>query len=164
MKNLAVLEKVFTCDRLLRLTLDILLGMRAEIKADIEEILMIAESMDDGETLSALHSIFEGIEKIFIPKLDDVIDSIYDDYEIFNFDISVFSNMINHLEKDIKNLDPVNTLAARVDFLLLVLKDMLEPAQHSDMLRTLITPFIVYEEVLKHLSEFLKSFEKIYMK
>jgi len=100
--------------------------------------------MDDGETLSALHSIFEGIEKIFIPKLDDVIDSIYDDYEIFNFDISVFSNMINHLEKDIKNLDPVNTLAARVDFLLLVLKDMLEPAQHSDMLRTLITPFIVY--------------------
>ncbi len=164
MKHLATLEKVFTCDRLLRLTLDILLGIRSEIKADIEEILMIAESMDDGESLAILQGIFSGIEKIFIPKLDDVIDSIYDDYEIFNFDISVFSNMINYLERDIKNLDPVNTLAARVDFLLLVLRDMLEPAQDSEVLKTLITPFIVYEEVLKHLSEFLKSFEKTYMK
>ncbi len=164
MKHLATLEKVFTCDRLLRLTLDILLGIRSEIKADIEEILMIAESMDDGESLAVLHGIFSGIEKIFIPKLDEVIDSIYDDYEIFNFDISVFSNMINYIEKDIKNLDPVNTLAARVDFLLLVLQDMLEPAHDSEVLKTLITPFIVYEEVLKHLSEFLKSFEKTYMK
>ncbi len=164
MKHLATLEKVFTCDRLLRLTLDILLGIRSEIKADIEEILMIAESVDDGESLTVLQGIFSGIEKIFIPKLDEVIDSIYDDYEIFNFDISVFSNMINYIEKDIKNLDPVNTLAARVDFLLLVLQDMLEPAHDSEVLKTLITPFIVYEEVLKHLSEFLKSFEKTYMK
>lgn len=163
MKHLAVLEKVFTCDRLMKLTLDIFLGIRGEIKADIEEILLIAESISNEEANQGLSCILKNIEKIFIPKLDEVIDSIYDDYEMFNFDISVFSNMVEYIEKDIKNIDPVNTLTARVDFLMLILKDILEPALDNEVLKALISPFLIYEEVLKHLSEFLKSFEKTYM-
>ena len=163
MKHLAVLEKVFTCDRLMKLTLDIFLGIRGEIKADIEEVLLIAESISNEEANHELSCILKNIEKIFIPKLDEVIDSIYDDYEMFNFDISVFSNMVEYIEKDIKNIDPVNTLAARVDFLMLILRDILEPALDNEVLKALISPFLIYEEVLKHLSEFLKSFEKTYM-
>ncbi len=163
MKHLNVLEKVFTCDRLMRLTLDIFLGIRGEIKADIEEVYMIAESLDSSDTNDIVNDVFNNLEKIFIPKLDEVIDSVYDDYELFNFDISVFSNMVDYIERDIKNLDPVNTLAARVDFLLFILRDILEPALDNEVTKTLITPFLIYEEVLKHLSEFLKSFEKTYM-
>ncbi len=163
MKQLNILEKVFTCDRLMKLTLDIFLGIRGEIKADIEEVYVIAESIDTQEIDEIISNVCQNLEKIFIPKLDEIIDSIYDDYELFNFDISVFSNMIDLIERDIKNLDPVNTLAARVDYLLLVLSDILEPATCNEVTRTIITPFLIYEEVLKHLSEFLRSFEKTYM-
>ncbi len=160
MKKAKVLEKVLVYDKILRFTIDLLTGMREEIRADVEEAKIIGESLLTEEDLEVLTRFLHKVQTDFISKLDETLDTIYDEYETFNFDIALLSNIPDEIERDIDRLNLIENINANLK----ALKDLLLNAcgpEANPRIGAVIAPFKVYCKLIDHAIEFNRKFEKI---
>ncbi len=159
MEKTKTLEKVFLYDRLLRFNIDLLTGIKTEIRADLEEAKILGEALLDGEDLDLLKEFLSKVEGNFIGLLDETLDSIYDVYELFNFDITFLSSIPEEVEREVERLDLVNALNERLTSLKRLLFDTCCSPQRKKTLDLVLTPFRVYCELIDHAIEFNKKFE-----
>ncbi len=161
-KRLKTLEKLLIYDRLLRFSLDLLTGIKEELKADIEETRVIAESVLDKEESKKVEDFLLKIEELFLLKTDEVIDHIYDEYEVFNFDITFLSAIPEEIERELERLNLVETINTKLQLLIDILDEAfcLIPAD-NEKIKIVLIPFRVYKELLLHAIDFNKKFENI---
>ncbi|WP_461829251.1 hypothetical protein [Aquifex sp.] len=161
-KRLKTLEKLLIYDRLLRFSLDLLTGIKEELKADIEETRIIAESVLSGEEGKKVEEFLLKIEELFLLKTDEVLDHIYDEYEVFNFDITFLSAIPEEIERELERLNLVETINTQLQLLIDILDEAfcLIPSD-NEKIKIVLTPFRVYKELLLHAIDFNKKFENI---
>lgn len=158
MRKLKTLEKLLIYDRLLRFSLDLLTGIREELKADIEETKIIAESVLEVEEKKVIQEFLLKIEKLFLLKTEEVLDHIYDEYEVFNFDITFLSAIPEEIEREMERLALIDTINTQLQLLIGILDEAfcLLP-QENEHIKVVLTPFRVYKELLLHAVEFNKK-------
>lgn len=159
--KIKILEKVLVYDRLLRFNIDLLNGIRMEIKADIEETKILEDAFLKEKESEFVRNFLLKIETEFLSKLEEVLDSIYDEYEVFNFDITFLSSIPEEVERDINRLGLVSTLNSKLELLRDILSDACCIDKLSTRLKVILTPFKVYCELINHGIEFNKKFENI---
>ncbi|NPA32717.1 MAG: hypothetical protein GXO04_03720 [Aquificae bacterium] len=159
--KLKTLEKILIYDRLIRFTLDMLTGIREELKADIEETRVLAEALLEGEDKKSVEDFLLKVEELFLLKVDEVLDHIYDEYEVFNFDITFLSAIPEEVEREMERLALIDTINTQLELLLDVLGEIFclvpEGRKHVGVV---LTPFKVYRELLNHAIEFNKKFKE----
>ncbi|MDQ7038304.1 MAG: hypothetical protein Q9N26_03775 [Aquificota bacterium] len=158
MDRTKVLEKVLLYDRILRFTIDLLSGIREEIRADIEEARIIGESILTREETERLNRFLDRVSGEFMAKLDETLDSIYDEYEIFNFDITFLSSIPEEIERDINRLHLIDSINRNLEELRSHLLEMCDSEMDAKM-KAVITPFKIYCKLIDHAIEFNKKFE-----
>ncbi|NPB06153.1 MAG: hypothetical protein GXO03_00960 [Aquificae bacterium] len=160
--KLKTLKKMLVYDRLLRFTIDLLTGIREELKADVEETRLLAEALLSGEDRRKVEEFLLKIEELFLLKTDEVLDHVYDEYEVFNFDVTFLSAIPEEIERELERLALVDTLNTQLQLLIDVLDEAfcLLPSD-DERLRTVLTPFSVYRELLLHAQEFNKKFASL---
>ncbi len=156
-----VLNALLVQDRMIRLNLDILEGLLREIKADVEELNLLAESCLDEEELKLYRNVMLKAEAELLAKLGEVIDHVYDIYEVFNFDATFLATIPEELRREIERLDAVNAINSRLELLSTLIEEMLLVGENSYKLQTLMAPFKVYKEVLRHSIEFNKRLQEL---
>lgn len=161
-KRLKTLEKLLVYDRLLRFSLDLLTGIKEELKADIEETRLIAESVLDKEESKKVEDFLLKIEELFLLKTDEVLDHIYDEYEVFNFEVTFLSAIPEEIERELERQNLVETINTKLQLLIEILDEVfcLVPAE-NERIKIVLTPFRVYKELLLHAVDFNKKFEKV---
>ncbi len=161
MEKLRILEKVLVYDRILRFNIDLLTGIKTEIKADIEETRILGESFLSEKERKFLKDFLLRVEEEFLLRLEEVLDSIYDEYEVFNFDITFLSGIPDEVGREIERLELVNTINTKLE----LLKDLLSGAccipEQGKKVEVILTSFRVYCELINHAMEFNKKFENI---
>jgi hypothetical protein len=92
----------------------------------------------------------EDFEANFKNLIVQALDYIYDLYELFNFDITFLSNIPEELGREIERLDAVNGINKNLETLAKVLEDILNLADWDERIKVILTPLLVYREVLEH--------------
>ena len=161
-KRLKTLEELLVYDRLLRFSIDLLTGIKEELKADIEETRLIAESVLEEKEKDSVENFLLKIEELFLLKTDEVLDHIYDEYEVFNFDITFLSAIPEEIERELERLNLVETINTKLQLLIDILDEAfcLIPSD-NERIKIVLTPFRVYKELLLHAIDFNKKFENI---
>ncbi len=141
-------------------------GILKEIKADVEEIDILAEACLSEEERKKYKEAVLKVEADLLAKISEVIDHIYDIYEVFNFDITFLSTLPEELSREIERLNALNSINSKLELIIAILEEILLLAEESPRMSAILTPFRVYEEVLKQSIEFNKrlndlSFQKI---
>jgi len=157
-----ILERLLVYDRIIRFTIALLTGIREELKADIEETRIIAEAVLPKEEGKKIEEFLLKIEELFLLKTDEVLDHIYDEYEVFNFDITFLSSIPEEIERELDRLSLIDTINTQLNLLI----DILDEAfcilpSDNEKIKVVTTPFRVYKELLLHAIDFNKKFEKI---
>ena len=161
MERVKVLERVLVYDRIIRFNIDLLTGIKSEIKADIEETRIMGEALLDEGDLKAVKDFLLKVEETFLLKLGEVLDSIYDEYEVFNFDITFLSSIPEEVGREIERLDLIETINAKLELLRDILYEACCLPEPNKKVEVVLTPFKVYCELLNHAIEFNKKFENI---
>lgn len=143
MEKSSLLNLILVEDRLIRLNIQILEGMLREIKADVEELTLLAEDLLSEDELKLYRNTVLKIEADLLAKISESLDHIYDIYEVFNFDVT-FNSINSKLE----------LIGALLDEVLLV-------AEQSHRLFTLLAPFRVYREAIKQNIEFNRKLKEL---
>lgn len=161
MEKIKILEKVLVYDRILRFNIDLLTGIKSELKADIEETKILGEALLDKREQKLLSEFLIKVEEEFLLRLEEALDSIYDEYEVFNFDITFLSGIPDEVEREMERLELINTLNTKLQ----LLKELLNGAccliEPNKKLEVILTPFKVYCELINHAIEFNIKFENI---
>ncbi|GAB6065595.1 hypothetical protein JCM9492_06870 [Aquifex pyrophilus] len=160
-QKLQTLKKLLVYDRILRFTIDLLTGIREEIKADIEETKVIADSVLEGEEKKTVEDFLLKIEELFLLKTDEVLDHIYDEYEVFNFDITFLSAIPEEIERELERLALLDTINTQLELLIDILNEAfcLVPVE-NERLNVVLTPFKIYKELLTHAIDFNNKFRE----
>jgi len=166
MEKAGLLSALMVQDRLIRLNIQMLEGILKEIKADVEEIDILAEDCLSEEEQKKYKEAVLKVEADLLAKISEVIDHIYDIYEVFNFDITFLSTLPEELSREIERLNALNSINSKLELIITILEEILLIAEESPRMSAILTPFRVYEEVLKQSIEFNKrlndlSFQKI---
>ena len=161
MEKVKVLERVLVYDRILRFTIDLLTGIKSEIRADIEEAKIMGEALLEGKEIRFVRDFLLRIEDIFLLKLGEILDSIYDEYEIFNFDITFLSSIPEEVGREIERLDLIETINTKLRLLRDILYEACCLPERNRRMEVVLIPFKVYCELLNHAIEFNKKFENI---
>ncbi len=161
MERIKVLEKVLVYDRILRFNIDLINGIKSEIRADIEETKIMGEALLSEEEFGYLKNFLLKVEETFLLKLGEVLDSIYDEYEVFNFDITFLSGIPEEVGREIERLNLIETLNTKLELLRDILGEACCLPEPNRRLEVILTPFKVYCELLNHAIDFNKKFEKI---
>ncbi len=166
MEKVGLLSALMVQDRLIRLNIQMLEGILKEIKADVEEIDILAEDCLSEEEQKKYKEAVLKVEADLLAKISEVIDHIYDIYEVFNFDITFLSTLPEELSREIERLNALNSINSKLELIITILEEILLIAEESPRMSAILTPFRVYEEVLKQSIEFNKrlndlSFQKI---
>jgi len=160
MERLRILKKVLVHDRILRFNIDLLTGIRSEIKADIEETKILADAFLEEKELRYVKDFLLKVEETFLLRLDEVLDGIYDEYEVFNFDITFLSSIPEEVGREIDRLELINTINTKLELLKDILSEACCLVEPNEKIEVILTPFRVYCELLNHAIEFNKKFEK----
>ncbi|AAC07831.1 hypothetical protein [Aquifex aeolicus] len=160
-RKLKTLERLLIYDRLLRFALDLLTGIREELKADIDETRLIAESVLEEKEKKVVEDFILKIEELFLLKTDEVLDHIYDEYEVFNFDVTFLSAIPEEIERELERLALIDTVNTKLQLLI----DILDEAfclipEENERIRVVLTPFRVYKELLEHAIDFNNKFKE----
>ncbi|ADC88732.1 hypothetical protein Thal_0095 [Thermocrinis albus DSM 14484] len=157
MKKSEVLMSLLTQDRVIRFNIDMLEGLLGEIKGDMEEARVLVEScLEEGEKERISKRLSE-FEKNFVSLLSEVLDYIYDLYEIFNFDITFLAAIPEELQREIERLDVVGSINARLEHLMNTLDQLL--TEEDERIKAILTPFLVYREVIQQAMSFNRKFD-----
>ena len=157
MKKSEVLTAVLVHDRLIRLNLRLLEGLLSEIKGDVEESKILADACLDDKEKQVYESALLVIEENLLLKISEVLDHIYDLYEIFNFDITFLASLPEEIEREIERLDVLNSINTKLELILSVIDELLLFENESEKIKTILTPFKVYREVVEHSVSFNKK-------
>jgi hypothetical protein len=160
MERAGLLERVLLYDRILRFTIDLLTGIREEIKADLEEARIIGESLLEEEEMKRLSLFLNRIRDEFITSLEEKLEAIYDEYELFNFDITFLSSIPEEVERDMERLNLIENINKSLEELKTLLLNACD-AEADPKMKAVITPFRIYCKLIDHAIEFNKKFEKI---
>lgn len=159
MDKLRTLQKVLAYDRLLRFTIDLLMGIKSEIRADIEEVRILSESFLDEGDRKEIKEFLARVSGEFLKELDFVLDRIYDHYELFNFDITFLSGIPEEVEREIGRLDLINLINEDLKRLSRILEKACCEGEFSEGTKAVLTPFLIYCRLINHAVEFNKKFE-----
>ncbi len=158
MERIEILEKILIYDRLLRFTIDLLTGIRTELLADIEETKILSESLLSRTEREVLNGFLHKVESEFILKLEEVLENIYDVYEMFNFDITFLSNLPQELGREIERLDILTNVNSKLQNLMNILLEACS-VKTDNKFTVILTPFKMYCELINHAIDFNKKFE-----
>lgn len=145
-----MLTAVLVQDRLIRLNLRLLEGLLLEIKADIEESKILADACLEGKDRDNYERAMMMIEENLLLKISEVLDHVYDLYEIFNFDITFLASLPEEIEREIERLDALNSINTKLELILSVIDELLLFENESEKIKAILTPFRVYREVIEH--------------
>ncbi|GBC88596.1 hypothetical protein HRbin13_00720 [bacterium HR13] len=152
-----MLTAILVQDRLIRLNLSLLEGLLSEIKADIEESKILADACLDGKEMETYQKAMLVIEGNLLLKISEVLEHVYDLYEIFNFDITFLASVPEEIEREIERLDALNSINTKLELILSVIDELLLFEGESEKLKAILTPFRVYREVIEHSISFNKK-------
>ncbi len=162
MEKLEVLQQVLVYDKVLRFSIDLLMGIKGELKADLEETKLLAESLLSPEEKDKLEGFLSFMEMDFLPALEDILDGIYSEYEVFNFDITFLSNVPEELRREIERLELISSVNRGLSFLKEKIERELEKlSEESECIRTMMTGFSIYKDLIEHTLQFNEKFEKV---
>ncbi len=159
MNRIEAVKRVFLYDRLLRFNIDMLTGIRAEIKADIEEARLLSDALLNDEDRKFVKDFLSRLEDDFLNLLSETLENLYDEYEIFNFDLTFLSNIPDEISRELERLDLVSRINAKLEILKDKLADACYVPQISKEVLVILTPFRIYCELINHAIEFNKKFE-----
>ncbi len=159
-RKIKILEKVLIYDKILRFNIDLLMGIKNEIRADIEETKILSEALLPEKEMKLLRNFLLKVEETFLLKLEEVLEGIYDEYEIFNFDITFLSAIPEEIEREIERLELINTVNTKLDLLKDILNEACCISDTNARIEVILAPFRVYCELINHAIEFNKKFEK----
>ncbi len=154
MEKSTVLTLLLVQDRLIRLNMQMLEGILKEIKADVEELSLLAEACLSEEEYQRYKKVVLKVEADLLSKISEVVDHIYDIYEVFNFDITFLSTLPEELGREIERLDAINSINSKLEFIIAMFEEILLLAEESPKMFAILTPFRVYREVIKQSLEF----------
>ncbi len=160
MKKLEVLSTVLLQDRLIRLNLDMLEGISREIKSDIEEGRILLDAFFDEADKKKYETILLQLEEKLLLKISEILDHIYDIYEVFNFDLTFLSSIPEELERELERLDAISSINTKLELIVKALDEILLLTEEKPCLRSMLTPFRVYKEVIKRTISFNKTLHK----
>ncbi len=166
MERSVVLSALLMQDRLIRYNLNLLEMILKELKADLEEVSFLAEacSLRD-EELEAYRKAIYRIEKELFKSINEVIDYLYDMYEVFNFEATLLANLPEELLREVERLDIPNSINSKTEALANLLEDILQVEKESPKLYAMFTPFRACLEVMKQALNFnRKLFEMNFQK
>ncbi len=161
MEKSAILGALMVQDRLIRLNIRMLEGILREIKADVEELSILAEACLSEEEYIRYRDIVLKVEADLLAKISEVIDHIYDIYEVFNFDITFLSTLPEELGREIERLDAVNSINSKLELIIAIFEEILLIAEESPKMFAILTPFRVYKEVIRQSLEFNKKLNEL---
>ncbi len=161
MKKSEILAMVLVQDRLIRLNLSLLEGLLREIKADVEESKILADECLEGRERELYDKALLLIEEVLLLKMSEVMDHIYDLYEIFNFDITFLASLPEEIEKEIERLDALSSINTKLELILSAIDELLLFESESEKLKTILTPFRIYREVIDHSIAFNKKMNNL---
>lgn len=159
MNRIEAVKRVFLYDRLLRFNIDMLTGIRAEIKADIEEARLLSDALLNDEDRKFVKDFLSRLEGDFLNLLSETLENLYDEYEIFNFDLTFLSNIPDEISRELERLDLISRINAKLENLKDKLADACFVPQTSKEVLVILTPFRIYCELINHAIEFNKKFE-----
>ena len=159
MDKLRTLQKVLAYDRLLRFTIDLLTGIKSELRADIEEVKILGESFLEERDRKEIKEFLAKVSGEFLKELDFVLDRIYDHYELFNFDITFLSGIPEEVEREIGRLDLINMINEDLKRLSTILEKACCDGDFNESTKAVLTPFLIYCRLINHAVEFNKKFE-----
>ncbi len=161
MDRIKTLQKVLLYDRLLRFSIDLLTGIKSEVRADMEEVRVLSESFLDEKDRERIGEFLAKVSGEFLEEVDRVLESIYDHYEIFNFDIAFLSNIPDEVGREVARLNLLEIINDDLSKLSGILEKVCCEGDYSEGLRAVLTPFLVYCRLINHAIEFNKKFENI---
>ena len=106
---------------------------------------------------------FEGVrtvessgECIGFLKEEEVIEYLYDLYEVFNFEITFLANIPEELWREVERLDIPNSINSKMEEIANLLEDILQYERESPKLYAMLTPFRAFLEVIRQALSFNK--------
>jgi len=85
-----------------------------ELRADIEELNFLAEvCLSKEEELKSYRQVIQKVEKDLFKSIDEVIEYLYDLYEVFNFEITFLANIPEELWREVERLDIPNSINSK---------------------------------------------------
>ncbi|MCS6875266.1 MAG: hypothetical protein NZ526_02130 [Aquificaceae bacterium] len=166
MEKSEVLGALLVQDRLIRFNLQMLETLGKEIKADIEEMDLIAQACLSREELEIYREALKKIKNELLSSISEAVEELYDLYEVFNFDITFLSTLPEELARDIERLDVGNSINSKLQLVYRALEDIIAISEEFCKVRKVLTPMKVYKELIIHGMEFNRrlyniSFQKI---
>ncbi|MCS6997906.1 MAG: hypothetical protein NZL86_00735 [Aquificaceae bacterium] len=161
MEKSLVLSALLVQDRLIRLNLQMLEALLKEIRADVEEVNLLAEACLPEEELKKYREVILKVETELLVKISEVVDHIYDLYEVFNFDITFLATIPEELGREIERLSVVSSINSRLELIHTILEEIVLIGEENNKLFTILTPFRVYRELIKRSLEFNKGLEEL---
>ncbi len=159
MRGLEVLGSVLLQDRLIRLNLDMLEGLLREIRADIEEGKILLDAFLEEKDKERYQRVLLQLEEnILLKKISEVLDHVYDIYEVFNFNLTFLSSIPEELERELERLDAISSINTKLESLLSAMDEIIALSEEGPCLKTMLTPFRVYKGVIECTIAFNKAF------
>ena len=156
-----VLSALLIQDRLIRFNLQMLEALIKEIKADFEEVNLLAEACLSKEELKAYKDMLLRVEADLLSKLSEMVDHLYDLYEVFNFDVTFLATLPEELMREIERLNAINSINSKLEFIETILDEILLIGEENNKLYAILTPFRVYRELIKHGMEFNRKLHEL---
>lgn len=157
MEKSTVLGTLLVQDRLIRFNLQMLETLLKEIRADVEETNLLADAcpMEEEELQRYRESILK-VESELLERIREVVEHIYDLYEVFNFDITILATLPEELGREIERLNAVAYINSRLESIRNILEHIVQLVEENSKLSAILTAFRVYRELIKHTIEFNK--------
>ncbi|MCS7171053.1 MAG: hypothetical protein NZ851_01920 [Aquificaceae bacterium] len=156
MEKSAILSALLVQDKLIRFNLKMLETLLTEIKGDIEEINPLAEACLSEEELKRYKEALIRVEADLLVKISEIIDHMYDLYEVFNFDITFLATVPEELGREIERLNAISSINSKLELLQTILEEITLISEENNKLFAVLTPFRVYRELIRHGIEFNK--------
>lgn len=166
MEKSSVLTALLIQDRIIRYNLKMLEMALKELRADVEELNFLAEAcLSTEEELKSYDQVIQRVEKDLFSIIGEVIEYLYDLYEVFNFEITFLSNIPEELWREVERLDIPNSINSKIEDIASLLEDILQHERESPKLYAILTPFRAFLEVIRQALSFNKRlFESNFQK
>lgn len=161
MERPAILSALLVKDRIIRFNLQMLETLQREIRADVEEVNMLAEACLCQEEAEKYKSLLPKVEQELLSLISDAIEHLYDLYEVFNFDVTFLANLPEELAREVEHLNAVCLINSKLEQIHDLLEEIVLFGEHSHKLSAVLTPFRVYRELLKYSMDFNRRLEEI---
>ncbi len=133
-------------------------GLLREMKADIEEGKILMDALLEEKDKERYENILLQLEENILLKMSEVLDHVYDIYEVFNFDLTFLSSIPEELERELERLDAINSINTKLELLLSAMEEIIALSEERPCLKAMLTPFKVYKGVIERTMAFNRAF------